>query len=477
MLGIRFVRPLALAPAAALVVGCDPGPDPVVGPDPTPPVAAVRYPDDAPAAVGGDVMIRWNAAAGAATIAACLSPAANPIHESRLLAMMHVAAHDALNAIDRRSRPYAFAPRPVPDASPGAAVAAAARGVLVPGLRQLPAPFQPCVEAAVAAVEGEYATSLDGIPDGTAKARGVDLGRAAAAAILALRAADGSDTPLAVPDHPQGTAPGAYRFTPGFDFYFLPGWADVTPFVLRRASQFRPPPPYAVTSRRYAADYNEVKALGGDGATTPSGRTPDQTQAALFWVENSPLQWNRIARTVAAARGLGLWENARLFGLLNLALADGYVGTFEAKRQYAFWRPVTAIRLGDSDGNPRTAGDPTWNPLVPTPPISDYDSGHAVEGGAAAEVLARVFGADRADFAVCSYTLAAGSRCDDVAPTLRSYHSFSAAAAENAYSRILVGFHFRAAVEAGTRHGENIGRYVVAHALRPVRGTTLAASP
>jgi hypothetical protein len=472
MFNARTVWSLALAPAVVLAAGCDGGPDPVVAPGPAP---ALQSGGEA-VATGGNAVIRWNATAGTASIAACLAPANNPIHESRMLAMMHVAVHDAVNAIDRRSRPYVFNPRAVPGASPEAAVAAAAHDVLVPALRQLPAPYQPCVEGAVAVVEADFATALGAIPGGTAKALGLGVGRAAAATVLALRAGDGSDTPLVATDYPQGTAPGEYRFTPGFDFYFLPGWADVTPWVLRGPSQFRPPPPPTVASRRYAADYIEVKALGGDGVTTPSARTPDETEAALFWVENSPLQWNRIARTVATARGLDLWESARLFGLVGLAAADGYIGTFEAKRHYSFWRPVTAIRLGGDDGNSRTLGDATWTPLVPTPPISDYDSGHAVEGSAAAQVLAQFFGSDRVAFSVCSYTLPAGRGCGDPSPVFRSYPSFSAAAAENARSRILVGFHFRSAVEAGAGHGERIGRFVVDHALRPVhRGGRVAS--
>ena len=136
---------------------------------------------------------------------------------------------------------------------------------------------------------------------------------------------------MADPAYPQGTEPGEYRFTPGFPFAFAPGWADVTPFVLNDSSQFRPGPPDPVTGRKYAADLNEVKHLGGDGVTTPSDRTAEQTEIARFWVESSPLQWNRIARTVSAGEGLDLWENARLFGLLNMGLADGYVGSFETK--------------------------------------------------------------------------------------------------------------------------------------------------
>jgi hypothetical protein len=384
-----------------------------------------------------------------------------------MYAMTHLAIHDALNAIDRRSRPYAFNATAKRGASPDAAVAAAAHDVLVALVGQISAPFPPaCVQAGVASVETDYTAALAAIPDGRHKTRGIEVGQAAAAAILALRAADGSDTPLVVNDFPQGTAPGEYRFTPGTPFAFAPGWGTVTPFVLDRSSQFRPGPPYAVTSKRYAADLNEVKALGGDGVTTPSARTPEQTEIALFWVESSPLQWNRIARTVSA--GHDAWAQARLFALLNMALADGYVSSFETKYHYNYWRPVTAIRAADTDGNPRTSADPTWTPLVTTPPIPEYDSAHAVQGGAGATVLKRFFGTDRIGFSTCSLTLPAGATCTDSSPITRSYASFSDAAQENGVSRILVGFHFRKAVDEGIEHGNRIGDLAVDRFLRPV---------
>ena len=418
----------------------------------------------------GDAVLVWNAIAGRAARDACLAPTNNPLHESRLYAAMHLAVHDALNAVDRRSRPYAFTTGPMPGAAPEAAVAAAARDVLAPLLRQLPAPFSDCVATndAVAPVEAADGAALGAIPDGRAKRQGIALGQAAAAASRARRPADGSDTPLFDTAYPQGTRPGEYRFTPGFDFAFAPGWAEVTPFVLRSASQFRPGPPDAVTQSRYTADFNEVKRLGGDDITTPSARTAEQTEIARFWVESSPLQWNRIARTVAAARGLDLWRSARLFGLLNMALADGYIGSVDTKYHgYNYWRPVTAIRTAATDGNPDTHADPTWTPLVPTPPIPDYDSAHAVEGGAGSQVLQRFFGTDHVGFATCSLTLPAGSACDDPSPVLRSYTSFSQAREENGVSRILVGFHFRKAVQEGIDHGRQIGNRAVERALLP----------
>jgi hypothetical protein len=432
--------------------------------------AVAAAPAGAHPAIRSDAVSAWNANAGDAAIAACLAPSNDPLHESRLYAVMHIAIHDALNAIERRSRPYAFAMRqPLPDASPDAAVAAAAHGVLIPMLEQLPAPFSDCAPASIEGVEDDYAAALATIADGRARQQGVQLGRAAAALILALRTGDGADTPLFDTDYPQGTAPGEYRFTPGFSFAFAPGWADVTPFALRDSSQFRADPPYEVTSRRYAADFAEVKRLGGDGVTTPSERTAEQTQIARFWVESAPLQWNRIARNVSTRSKLDPWAQARLLGLLNMALSDGYIGSFETKYLYNYWRPVTAIREAGTDGNPNTAADPTWTPLVPTPPVPDHDSAHAVEGGAAAEVLRRFFHTDRIAFRTCSLALPAGSTCTDPSPVTRRYDRFSEAADENGLSRILVGFHFRNAVEDGIDHGRRIGGYTVERFLRPAR--------
>jgi hypothetical protein len=440
-------------------------------------VASVRYaaaegePLSLAPPAGGDAVTRWNATAGVAATAACLAPLDDPLHESRIYAMMHVAIHDALNAIDRRSRPYVFDVRTAGVASPEAAVAAAARNVLVPLIAQLPLELQSqvCIDAGVASVEAAYTAALAAIPGGQAKARGIVVGRAAAAAILHLRADDGAVGPFLNFACPQDTDPGEYQCTPGTPFIAVEVWEHVTPFVLNHSSQFRPGPPYAVNSKKYTADFNEVRFLGGDDVTTPSARTADQTEIALYWWESSPLKWNRIARTVSVGQGLTLWENARLFGLLNLALADGYIAMVDSKNHYNYWRPVTAIQTADTDGNPGTTGDPTWTPLRGTPPNQDYVSGHAIEGGAGAEVLKQFFGTDEISFQDCSVTLPAGSTCSDATPVFRSYTSFSEAAAENAYSRILIGFHFRKSIEEGTAYGRKIGRRAANLYLRPLR--------
>ncbi len=422
------------------------------------------------AAPGSDAVTIWNENAGIAATEACLAPLNNPLHESRIYAMMHLAIHDALNAIDRRSRPYAFDVQAQVGASADAAVAAAARDVLVPLIAQLPLELtsQACIDAGLASVAAAYAAALAAIPDGGAKAQGIVLGQAAADAILALRAQDGAVGPFLNPACPQDTEPGEYQCTPGTPFIAFEVWQDVTPFVLKDSSQFRPGPPYPVDRKKYTADFNEVQSLGGDNVTTPSARTADETEIALFWWESSPLKWNRIARTVSADQGLTLWENARLFGLLNMALADGYVAMSDSKNHYNYWRPVTAIQAGDTDGNPDTVGDPTWTPFRGTPPNQDYASGHAIEGGAGAEVLKQFFGTDEISFRDCGATLPAGSTCSDATPVFRSYVSFSQAAVENAYSRILIGFHFRKSVEEGTDYGRKIGKRAVNLYLRSV---------
>ncbi len=421
----------------------------------------------APLEASGNAVVLWNANAGEAAVATGISPGSNPFHESRMYATMHIAIHDALNAIDRRFRPYIQGLHAERGANPKAAVAAAARDVLVTLLAQLPLVPQGGIDAAVAGVEADYATALGAIPDGAGKAKGVAVGQAAAAAALAARAADGSDQNMVDTGYPQGTDPGEYRFTPPFDFAFATGWGDVTPWVLRDSEQFRPGPPDPVTSNAYTADFKEVKRLGGDGITTPSARTAEQTEIALFWVESSPLMWNRIARTVSTEKGIGLWRAARVFALLNMSLADGYVGTIDTKYHYNYWRPITAIQNAGTDGNPNTMGDPTWAPLVTTPPIPDYDSGHSVEGGAGAQVLRRLFG-NETSFRACSMTLPAGSTCLDPSPVFRRYASFSQAMRDNGKSRIFVGFHFRKAVEEGIEHGRKIGNRAVDLFLRPV---------
>jgi hypothetical protein len=420
------------------------------------------------AAASTNAVNDWNAIAGQAARNACLAPTTDPLHEARMYAIAHIAMHDALNAIDRRYEPYAYDATAPAGSSPEAAVAAAAHDSLVATLGDLPAEMFPptCGAAGVAVVDAAFVTALSAIPDGAAKTQGIAVGHAAAESVVSLRSHDhANDAPLVDVNYPQGTKPGEYKFTPGTPFAFAPKWGAVTPFALEDSTQFASGPPYPLTSKRYAKDYNEVKRLG---AVDSSARTAKQTEIAKFWVESSPLAWNRMARTIATDRKQDMWESGRLFGLLNMGLTDGYIGTFQEKYVYNFWRPVTAIHEADEDGNPRTEPDPNWQPLVQTPPIPDHDSGHSVEGGVAATIMRRVFGTDRIEFEVCSLTLDTGQTCDDPSPTLHHFSRISDAAAENGESRILVGFHFRHAVVDGIAHGKHIGNWTVRHFMEPV---------
>lgn len=440
--------------------------------------SALAAPVQAGAAAGaaGDryrnstAVIDWNAAAGEAAVAACIAPLNNPLTESRMYAMTHLAVHDAVNAIERRSHSYAATFRAPGYASVDAAVAAAARDVMVAVFGNFPEPFgQACGDQGLASVNRSYTKALNAIHDGRAKTAGIEAGRRAARAVLSRRADDGSDTPLIVTDFPQSTKPGVWRFTPDLPFAFAPEWGTVTPFGLRSAGQFRSAPPPALTSAAYARGLYEVKRLGSDGISAPTDRTPAQTEIARFWWESSPLSWNRIARTLATSADLDPWRQARLFGLLNAALADGYISSFAQKYEMLSWRPVTAIRLADTDGNPATKPDRDWTPLEVTPPIPDQDSAHAVEGGAASMVFRQFFGGDRFRFAQCSNTLPSRT-CDSADPKLHHFTSFSQAAWENARSRVYIGFHFRWATVQGQRHGEDIGRYIARTLLPRVDG-------
>ena len=386
----------------------------------------------------------WNVNATTAAAA----PIKNGVVQTRIYAMVHAAVHDALNAIDRRYHPYALDMLVDPDASPEAAVAAAAHDVLV---HELPVSQHAFLGEA-------YTNSLSGIPDGPAKVAGIAIGQAAAAAIIAVRILDGADAPMS---YTPGSGPGEWIPTPpAFLPAFLPGWGEVTPFILRSSAQFRLDPPayFDLTSEEYTADYNEIKQIGDvNGAS----RTAEQSAIAQFWYEPSAQGWNRIARFVSTQEGLNLWDNARLFGLVNFALADAYIAHSDTKYFYTFWRPITAIRAGETDGNPATVADPAWTSFLVTPNFPDYPSGHSTAGAAAAIVLARFFGDDQ-----IPSTSTSGAPFPGIT---RSFTSFSQAAQENADSRVFAGIHFRTACRDGVRLGKQVGRFVFTHSLKRVK--------
>jgi PAP2 superfamily len=380
-----------------------------------------------------DEVARWNQVATDAAIAA----KTNPLAESRIFAILHVAIHDAVNAVEPRYEPYQPRTSPAPaGASMEAAIAGAAHATLVALLPNSKAIFDAVLEE-----------TLRATTDDSGKTAGLEVGRTAAGAILTARQNDGENRTV---EYTPGTKPGDYCPTPpDFKPAALVQWGSVTPFVLKSADQFRCPDPPAVNSPRALSDLEEVKAIGGSKSAT---RTAEQSEIGRYWYESSPQGWNRIAREVLAARQFDVWENARLFALLNLAMADGYIAGFDSKYHCNYWRPVTAIRAG---------GDSEWLSYLPTPPVPDYPSNHTVEGAAAATVMARFFNTD-----FISFSMTSGAPYPGIT---RKFWSFSEAARENGASRILCGIHFSTAVNAGYIQGERIGEWAFENALRPAK--------
>jgi PAP2 superfamily/Vanadium chloroperoxidase N-terminal domain len=408
-------------------------------------------------------VLRWNET----TMQAIAANGQNPVVSTRTLAMVHAAVHDALNAIDRRYTAYYYEGTPTPAASPDAAVAAAAHTVLVGVVNSFGSPVQK--GAATALVDQAYAASLARVTDGPGRNAGVAVGRAAGAALLTLRRDDGATREAA---YIPGVGPGKWRPHPnpvpanppianpdaakGYAASAMPGWGDVVPFTLLSASQFWLAGPPALTSPTYARDYNEVKSLGGK---TSAARTAEQTEIARFWFQG-PGTWNTIARTVAESRSLDARDSARLLALMNLAMADAYIAGFKIRYVYDLWRPVTAIREGDNDGNDATAGDPAWDSHQNTPAVSEYPSTQSTFSGAAAVVLAGVLGGDQVGFSFKS-----GKPFEGLT---RSFTSFSQAARESADSRVYAGIHFRSACEDGMALGRQVGQRVATMYLRPI---------
>jgi hypothetical protein len=349
--------------------------------------------------------------------------------------MMHIAMHDALNAVIPLYNQYAYGGHD-PGAHPIAAAAQAAHDV---GVSQYP--------DQQARLDSELARWLSPIPDTPHKARGIAVGRQSAAAILALRVNDGWDY--------QGTytfsnGAGDYQTTPPWSGFVLqPGFRYAKPFGLRSPDQFRPGPPPRLDSAQYAAAFNEVKDFGRVNSVV---RTADQTLYAVWWMEFAETSVNRLARQLVTERRAHLWQAARMFALINMGLYDGYIATFDAKYEYNHWRPYTAIRQAGLDGNPATVADPNWEPLRTTPPFPDYVSAHATGTKATMDILARTFG-DKVSFTMATTT------APPQMPT-RSFPSFSAAAAECADSRVRLGFHFRYATDAGLKLGSAVADWL-----------------
>jgi hypothetical protein len=286
---------------------------------------------------------------------------------------------------------------------------------------------------------------------------GIRFGEAIAAAVLRRRSNDGSAQAQFPYTAPGAGTPGVWVATSSAPA-LLPGWGSVTPWVIRKASHFRPDGPPLLRSRRWARDYNEVKEIG---SLTSATRTAEETEIARFWLASPSVIWNGIARQVVEARQLDLSSTARVFALLYLAAADASIVCWDAKYTFNFWRPLTAIQQGDADGNDRTTGDATWAPLFPTPPHPDYLSGHTTNSSAMATILRRIFGDHQEEAIIANSPTNPGLE--------RRWESFSDGVEEVIDARIFSGIHYRSADEDGARAGREVAQHVISRQLRPLK--------
>ena len=389
---------------------------------------ALATPSSAPHRTGhesGETVARWNKNA-----ISVLLPT-NPPELTRSLAMTHIALHDAANAVRPKYERYAYHVTEDTGADPSAAAAVAAAQVLK---HRRP--------AKAADIDALLAVDLAMVSNPKRLQNSINVGQAAAAAIIALRANDGS-TSAATPYTP-GTEPGDYQ--PTAAIVLLPAWGNVTPFAMAAGNQFVGYGPHALTSAEYTADYNEVKDYG---SATSTVRTGEQTAEARFWIENPPTVFNRVAQREIINQDLDLWQAARGMALTQISFADAIISTWNAKFTYHFWRPITAIRNGDIDDNDATIADPTWTPLNVTPPFPEYNSAHAVVAAASASILTNVFG----PVAFTETSTATG--------VVRTYSNWFHAAETSTDSRIWGGFHFRDACEDGKASGLALGLYIL----------------
>jgi len=393
------------------------------------------------ALVAGNAVLEWNQIALAATVTA----GQGPLPQSRSMTIVQVSVNDAVNGITGAHGTYLPHGDAPAGASPEAAAIAAAHRILVT-LFQANATLVDALNAArTASFDARALTDAD---------PGVGWGESVASAILAARANDGAGIAQFSFTAPGGRTPGVW-IAIGTTAPLLPGWGNVTPWIIQSGSQFRPDGPPALDSGRYARDYNEVKEIGASNSAT---RTAEQTEIARFWLGTPSAIWNGVARQVIDARGLDVSDTANVLALMYLAASDAGITCWDAKYTYNFWRPQAAIRNGDLDGNDATLGDITWAPLFPTPPHPEYISGHASNSSAMGTMLGFLFGDDP------GLTMVA------VSPTnpgfTRQWTSFSQGIDEVIEARIYSGIHYRTSDEVGARVGRQVARFVATHALR-----------
>jgi hypothetical protein len=414
-----------------------------------------------PVVVRGDAVTDWNAIASDSIVVTAGQP---PPVSALSFAMVQGAVYDAVNAIDRGHQPYLVQPPSNPTDSKEAAAATAAYRVLV-GFDDLPGLF-PLQQPTLQPQYDAYIAALPDNPPGS-KSAGVTIGETTATAMLDARMNDGRFGP---PPDLYPPAPGIWRPTPPFFANDPAPWVgNVLPFIVPSAEMLRTDGPNALTSAAYTDDFNEVKEIGSLTSTT---RTPDQTDAAIFWQDHLHAFMNRLFRDLVVSQGLTIVDSARLFAMENLAAADAAIGCWNDKYYWQFWRPITAIREADTDGNPDTEADPAWlplfdpatpicNPIPPlaTPPFPDHPSGHACGTSAFVHTLQNFFGTDKIAFSAFS-----NKSC-----TTRSFDRFSDALKEVINARVWAGIHFRTADTQGAVLGKKVARYLKKHYFRPAR--------
>ncbi len=415
----------------------------------------------APAVARADAVTDWNAIATTAIVA---TGGQSPQAATSSFAMVQGAVYDAVNAIDQHHRPYLIQPAANPWDSEAAAAATAAYKVLF-GLF-------PTQQATIKTVYDAYVAALPDEPAGS-KAGGVAAGEAAAAAMLNARQNAGRNPPGPFP-FVFGSDPGQWRLAPAQGGIVAidpaPWVGGVRPFIVPDVEMLRTDPPNAVTSGAYAEDYNEVKSLGSLTSTT---RTADEKQAAIFWQDHGPAIWNRVMRSLATRPGSEAADNARLFATANLAAADASIGCWNNKYYWNFWRPITAIREGDNDGNPATEGDPNWTPLfdpsvavsgakLVTPGFPDHPAGHGCVSGAFVYTLQDFYGTDKVSFTATS------NKCSPAPCPARSFDRFSDALKEIIDARVWGGIHFRTADVQGAVLGKKVAHWLEKHYFQPL---------
>jgi len=413
----------------------------------------------APSSARADTVTDWNETASTAIVAVAKQP---PPVAVLSFAMVQGAVYDAVNAIDGRYRPYLATPAARRTDSEDAAAATAAFRVLAGIFHDQP--------DQLSMLQSRYDASLSAMPDGRRKTRGIADGEQAAATMLAARQDDGRDR-LNAFTPPFGTTPGTWRPTwPAYAKDPAPGVANVRPFLVPSVDMLRTAGPNPLTSRAYARDFNEIKSIGALKSKT---RTADETDAAIFWQEHAYSLYNRAFRTLATDNDLSLADSARMFAMTNLAGADAAIGCWTEKYRWNFWRPITAIREADTDGNPATTADPDWLPLfdpstpvadgappLVTPPHPDNPSGHLCATSAIVRTLQHFFGSDRVPLTIHS----------NESGTTRHFDRLSDILHEVMNARVWAGIHFRTADVEGAQLGRTVARYERRHYFQPAHG-------